>query len=691
MKVEIKKMELRNFKGIKELTLELTHSNTIAGANATGKTSVFDAFTWCLFGKDHADRTDTGRGSFAVKTLDREGKAIEKLEHEVTLTLDIDGRETRLTRRLSENWVKKTKAKEPVFEGNTTTYIWNDVEVKAGEYNRRIETEIAPLGIFKMMTNPHHFSSLAWQDQLAELARLVGDVSLEDVAEQDVRYKGILAKMSPNDTLAIMRESNRQSRTRLKKRLDEIQPLIAGIKEGTPQAPDYAALEAERIEKKTELDGMLAAQNSISERENQRFETLKQLEQTKAGYRLEQQQIETKKLQANNNLIATQRQILAAQQEKVNAARDAIKQAEQRIAMRERDRETGGEIAQSLNAHQQAREQLLKEWQEENERTFVATENDMCPFTNLRCNDPTRLGMIMDDTNRARQEFNAAKIRRLDSIEARGKAEKEAIQRLTAQIQQMAEENAKADESDRRLIEEKQAEVYEAENAQKLSSIRISEPATQLTPEQKKAIPEWVELEGKIAETDRAIAKLQQLYAEVDNIDMGESTTTSKIKDLQQRLEEIAAELGKKAIIETNEKRIAQLEDEEMAITQQLADLEMDDEAMRDLEEAQIREIGERANKLCRFVKFNTCDHQINGEPVRTCYATVDGVRYGDLNSAMQTNAGLDIINAMAKVNGISLPIFIDNAEGVNTLEPTEAQTIRLAVSKDKQLTIKNS
>ena len=53
MNIEIKSMDISNFKGIHSLHLEF-HSgvNTLYGDNATGKTSVYDALTWLLFGKD---------------------------------------------------------------------------------------------------------------------------------------------------------------------------------------------------------------------------------------------------------------------------------------------------------------------------------------------------------------------------------------------------------------------------------------------------------------------------------------------------------------------------------------------------------------------------------------------------------------------------------------------------------------
>ncbi|MEL1208735.1 ATPase, partial [Staphylococcus epidermidis] len=71
-----------------------------------------------------------------------------------------------------------------------------------------------------------------------------------------------------------------------------------------------------------------------------------------------------------------------------------------------------------------------------------------------------------------------------------------------------------------------------------------------------------------------------------------------------------------------------------------------------------------------------------------TCVCTVEGVEYnGGLNNAARINVGLDVINTLSTHYGITAPIFIDNAESVTDIIPTEAQQIQLVVSgQDKTL-----
>ena len=45
-KIKLLSMRIQNFKGCKDRTIEFGDKTRISGANATGKTTIFDAFTW---------------------------------------------------------------------------------------------------------------------------------------------------------------------------------------------------------------------------------------------------------------------------------------------------------------------------------------------------------------------------------------------------------------------------------------------------------------------------------------------------------------------------------------------------------------------------------------------------------------------------------------------------------------------
>ena len=70
MEITIQQLSIKAFKGIKRLELDMGgQSADIRGRNGTGKTTVFDAWTWLLFGKDSKDSK-----TFDYKPLDEDGQ-----------------------------------------------------------------------------------------------------------------------------------------------------------------------------------------------------------------------------------------------------------------------------------------------------------------------------------------------------------------------------------------------------------------------------------------------------------------------------------------------------------------------------------------------------------------------------------------------------------------------------------------
>lgn len=158
MNIILKAMSLINFKGIRNAEFNFnTTTNNISGDNATGKTTIVNAFLWCLFGKDIEDRKD-----FEIKTYDKDGVIIPQIDHSVELILDVDFKEITLKRVLSEKWQKKRGSDDLEFTGNETTYFWNEVPLKQSEYQSKIK-DLIDEGLFKLLTNVNYFHSLHWE------------------------------------------------------------------------------------------------------------------------------------------------------------------------------------------------------------------------------------------------------------------------------------------------------------------------------------------------------------------------------------------------------------------------------------------------------------------------------------------------------------------------------------------------
>jgi len=172
MNIKINKLILQNFKGIRNLEINAAGKDlNIYGDNATGKTTVFDAFMWLLFNKD-----SLGRSDFGIKTQDSGGNTLHNLEHSVECVLSIDDAILTLKKVYAEKWTKKRGSAEAEFSGHETKYYINEVPSTKGEYTAKISS-IIDEDLFKTITNPLYFNEhLKWQDRRAILLSICGDM-----------------------------------------------------------------------------------------------------------------------------------------------------------------------------------------------------------------------------------------------------------------------------------------------------------------------------------------------------------------------------------------------------------------------------------------------------------------------------------------------------------------------------------
>ena len=196
-KIELLSMHLVNFKGAKDLTLTFNRGVTrILGRNGSGKTTVFDAFTWLLFGKDSNDKK-----TFSIKTLDENGEPIMHLPHEVSAVLSVNGEPLTLRRAFTEKWTKRRGSAEAEFTGHEEERFWNDVPCSQREYNEKI-SDLCNEQVFKLITNPTYFEKQDVATKRALLIRMAGGIKDEEIAAGHNDFVELLAMLSSNVRLA---------------------------------------------------------------------------------------------------------------------------------------------------------------------------------------------------------------------------------------------------------------------------------------------------------------------------------------------------------------------------------------------------------------------------------------------------------------------------------------------------------
>ena len=189
--------------------------------------------------------------------------------------------------------------------------------------------------------------------------------------------------------------------------------------------------------------------------------------------------------------------------------------------------------------------------------------------------------------------------------------------------------------------------------------------------------------------TKEEIVAIEKQIEELSKESSGKAELEAKKAVLKDEIAEIEAKIKAADNTKVNA-RIAELEEEQKAVGQKIAEQEQMIDLTEDFIRAKMDQISNAINDKFQIVSFRLFEDQINGGLKETCECTVDGVPFSSLNNGHRIVAGLDIIRSLSDLYGISCPVFIDNSESVNeeNFPAMDAQMIHLVVTGDKELKV---
>ena len=653
-KIILKSLALVNFKGVRDFSIAFNDGiTTVCGDNGTGKTTLYDAYLWLLFGKDSTGRSD-GANGFNVKTTGEDGKPIYRLEHSVTAVLEVDGKEIKLQRSLVEKWQKVNGTTDEVMKDETQYFI-NDVRTGTKkEYQAEI-SEIIPEDVFRMITNPYYFTSLSAETQKDMLLEMVGNIDDEEVAATDPDFLALLDQINGTSLAKWAREIAAKKKA-CNDVLATIPASIETAQKLMPESEEWAVLEKQLKEvqdRVKEIDAQIADKSALNDEAYKRKMAL-----------MKQQADKRIKLQDRENTIRMETN--AAH----NKALSDIQQMENELSINQKNLDSyrndkmnvDGKIDELNGKLVEMREQFKAVAKEQ----FPEPSGDVlvCPT----CGEPYKGENLENAIAKLRGNFEQSKSKRQKDIQTKGKQYKAEYDKAVEQQTKLTGLIAK--------LEDDALEI-KGNITIKKNNIPVAGNADEAIANDK----ECIGLRNDIAEI------ANQLQVEVPQADVSE--LQSEKADRNAAIAEINKRLGKRAMIERVNKEIADLEEKRIANNQAKADLEKWEDVYLRFQKAKDEVLMQRINGLFNVVSFSFVKEQKNGGEKVTCYCTVNGVPYADVNACGKVNAGLDIINAICATKGISAPIFIDNRESFNVIIPTISQIVNLRVSNDKQLTIK--
>lgn len=627
---------IQNFCGIKSLEISPNGSDlTIFGDNATGKTTVANAFSWLFTGKNAS-----GTADLDPAPLDQDNSKIHNLETSVSVEFT-DGTDYR--RVLTEVWSKKRGAVTVELTGTKTSYYINSVPCKEKEFIAAVEERFGQAEQFRQLSIASYFASaIDWKSRRKTLIEMCGDVADDYVISESelAELPAILNGHSVEEYQKIAKSKKAE----IKKELDMIPARITenqAADEAVPPESSVPCLKSQADELEARLaeisqervksenadnpfsDKVKAAKEAI---ENARSAFLKEY-----NVRLTEHNSRLKQLTERKNEIFSQRSPLLVK---------AV------------------QIPKNINDMSKRRETLRAKRDEIKGQNYSG--GNICPCCGQQ--------LPPEQIEKAVAKFNREKSEQLEAITREGQS--------TCSKDMIAAAQKELDDLNiniERLSAEYDAVLKEIEDLGAAPGGDFEETEEYFRLKQ----------EYTTAEREMISAKPSDILAKLD----------ADREECSERLHGIRTKLAAYDAAEARRRRVSELEAQQQELSAAYADYEKGEYLCEKFIRAKVSMLDERINSRFRTLKFKLFHEQQNGGLQEICKVLIPCesglVEYEKANNAAKINAGLEIIDALSEYYAVRLPVFVDNAESVTALNRISSQTIRLVVSEaDKQLRV---
>jgi DNA repair exonuclease SbcCD ATPase subunit len=642
--VKIKSIALENFKGVKSARYDFGGNNvTVSGANATGKTTIFDGVWWVLFNKD-----SLGNEKFSIRPLDENGQPIHSVEIKVAIVLDVNGREMELCKTQKEKWVKRRGSETTELQGNENSYEIDGYPKSERDYKLAI-ADLVSEDVFKMLTSPTYFTSLKWKEQRDILMRFVSEVNDYDLASEQVKFFPLMKEFTADamgkiPSVEDVSSKFRKYLTEWKHKQAEI-PVRIDEAEKSRFVIDVAELE---LGKKA-VQELMKSNQLKQEDVSKQYEEHQKLSDGIMDLKFKLGDLERN---ANAGLIEKRRDLHG----EIDKLQVTLKSLETKISM---DTFTSKTCSDRIALNQEKIQKQRELWAEENKRVF--DENSLvCPYCKQE--------YPQDKKDELKAEFESHKAKELSAITERGNQLKKQIDLDKSEVL-VANENIKATEEEVSKIKEQISEL-EKQLSELPASIDVSQT------------DEYKEIAKQIAEKEQAMLKFNSADSIRKQLIEEERELNGQLLDFERRI----ASASKNTEID---ERIAQLQAEQREVGQKVADQEKMLYLLEEFIRYKMDKVSESINGKFELANFILFRNLINGGLVETCECEYNGVPYSSLNSAAKIQCGLDIIRSLQKLYDTYCPVFIDNRESCTDIPTMDCQVISMYVNPEyKELKI---
>lgn len=629
MKIELKTMTLQNFKKERSKTITFAHNTIISGGNETGKSTVYDAYLWCLFGT-------TSRPGATVQTLDKHNNVIHKLETSVVVILNYnDERDVKIERRLSERWKGKDTSEE-IFLGTTQARFVDDVPCSVSAFKEKLNS-LCDFDDWFMLSNIDLFWTYKVDVRRKILMSLAGEIDEENLmAQYPAVYKGVKTEKK---NIAEMLTQQKATR---KKANDELQTIPAKVQaqDMLKSDEDFAQLEKEKNEIDKQISSIDASLQGVIVNVDEQKEYQNRLAEEERKYEKTRKEWADKHFACINDAF-----------KKVNTAADEMHEA---IRIQKKDIDNNVENGCRLSLLTKEFNELMQQWNNVNEKEFNFAQTDVCPV----CNRPYTEEMKSKEYENAVAEFNAHKSGELARIQKAASEKNSQIAIIKGNINTFEQITAIKDNENVKT-------KTDAHNVLSAGLAKIKAETWEQSEEKKKAD-----------------ASLQAIKSTEPTTEVNASAKENKQKkqELTVKRDDLIKRISGRDMNERIEKEKEKLDARSRELAQIVADCNEVIRQIKEYKKAKIAIVESNVNSFFSLIRWKFYEQNITNDDEKEVCTAIDsnGVDYNNTNDGTVINMGIDIINGISKAKNVYVPLFVDRKESVEKALTSTQQSIYL-------------
>lgn len=670
-KVLIKSISMQNYRcfyGEKEFHADFGKRTRISGKNGSGKSTVMNAFMETLTGKN-ADGTQTDNVRPIV-----DGKELEGVDVVRTVVLDIDGKETEIKKITKQKRERVDGVMQYVPGSNVNSYTVDGISFNQKKLDEFISENICPPETLLACCNSNVFLSLkSTTDMRAFLEKMAGFDLNEYIKSLGAEFAEI-EEITKGHTIEQVQKTLNKQLTDQKKATTKAE---TEWKYEKGKAVDSGNDDTTRL-----TEQKVSYENQISILDEQE----KSLDDVMAAYdqkskdimdlKFEQSEIVRK---ANVGLVqqrkALDNEIFSLEQDKKSTENDLrVAEMDLKHAKMGVERHT----AEVKKAQEDWRTYSEREYPEENLERIKSEQFDESSLVCPTCGQD----LPVEQAEKIRSEFEQKKAKRIADGESVKTSFYEAKDKKLTEITESGNKAAADLKEAKKAQEEAKLKIHELKHEIASLAMEIQRKQDELAK-----LPESVDLSdnAEYQKITAEIEKSEEALKQMNNGSEQRREITDKRNGFIRECAKIDAEINniqrKKQVHEEEVEKLYQAFRES---SQKEADILRKRDILRNFSIQKNARIAELVNPNFTQFQFVFTDETQSGEIIETCKLMKDGIEYKNLNYSDQLLCRIDLVCGFQKIKGLSLPIFADNAESLNSwrLPDTGSQMVFLEVTE---------